>query len=134
MDVIFKDAISQEIHAASALSPLTGITATLPKPMTSGVKAEGRFGKQDFVYIVAQNAYRCPAGERLTYRFTTSSCAIHAALDICPMTPAIGAEIRGVRLSCDLPDKTVTAIGDALLLGRVVWRRPCAGAGRRAMW
>ena len=27
-----------------------GITVTLPKPMTSGAKAEGRFGKQDFVY------------------------------------------------------------------------------------
>ena len=27
-----------------------GITVTLPKPMTSGAKSEGRFGKQDFVY------------------------------------------------------------------------------------
>jgi hypothetical protein len=27
-----------------------GITVTLPKPMTSGAKAEGRFGKQDFAY------------------------------------------------------------------------------------
>ena len=28
-----------------------GITVTLPKPQTSGAKAEGRFGKQDFVYV-----------------------------------------------------------------------------------
>src|SRR5262249_33468854 len=28
-----------------------GITVTLPKPMTSGAKAAGRFGKQDFVYV-----------------------------------------------------------------------------------
>ena len=28
-----------------------GITVYLPKPMTSGAKAEGRFGKQDFVYV-----------------------------------------------------------------------------------
>src|SRR5215831_10025230 len=28
----------------------TGITVTLPKPMTSSAKSEGRFGKQDFVY------------------------------------------------------------------------------------
>ena len=42
-----------------------GIAVTLPKPMTSGAKAEGRFGKQDFVYIAAEDAYRCPAGERL---------------------------------------------------------------------
>jgi hypothetical protein len=47
-----------------------GITVTLPKPMTSGAKAAGRFGKQDFVYIVAEDVYRCPAGERLTYRFS----------------------------------------------------------------
>ena len=28
-----------------------GITVTLPKPMTSGAKSEGRFGKQDFIYL-----------------------------------------------------------------------------------
>ena len=28
-----------------------GITVTLPKPMTSNSKAEGRFGKQDFRYV-----------------------------------------------------------------------------------
>jgi transposase len=45
------------------------ITVTLPKPMTSGAKAAGRFGKQDFVYIATDDVYRCPAGERLTYRY-----------------------------------------------------------------
>src|SRR5450755_110971 len=48
-----------------------GITVTLPKPMTSSAKAAGRFGKQDFIYVAADDVYRCPAGERLTYRFTT---------------------------------------------------------------
>ena len=43
----------------------------VPKPLTSGAKAEGRFGKQDFVYSPEDDAYRCPAGERLTKRFTT---------------------------------------------------------------
>ena len=47
------------------------ITVTLPKPMTSGAKAEGRFGKQDFVYLADENAYRCPAGEKLQYRYTS---------------------------------------------------------------
>jgi Transposase DDE domain len=47
-----------------------GITVTLPKPMTSGAKADGRFGKQDFVYLPKEDVYRCPAGEKLTYRFT----------------------------------------------------------------
>jgi transposase len=48
-----------------------GITVTLPKPMTSGAKAKGRFGKQDFVYLAGDDVYRCPAGEQLTYRYTS---------------------------------------------------------------
>jgi taurine dioxygenase len=47
----------------------------------------------------------------------------NAALDIRPITPAIGAEIHGVRLSGDLPAATVTAIRDALLRHRVVFFR-----------
>src|SRR5215475_1175611 len=48
-----------------------GITVTLPKPLTSGAKSDGRFGKQDFVYLADEDVYRCPAGERLPYRYTT---------------------------------------------------------------
>jgi transposase len=48
-----------------------GIVVTLPKPMTSGAKAGGRFGKQDFVYIAAADAYRCPAGETLIHHSTS---------------------------------------------------------------
>ena len=47
-----------------------GITVTLPKPLTSGIKAKGRFGKQDFVYVAEDDVYRCPAGERLVYHST----------------------------------------------------------------
>jgi transposase len=49
-----------------------GITVTLPKPMTSNSKAEGRFGKQDFRYVAAEDVYVCPAGQRLAYSFTTA--------------------------------------------------------------
>jgi transposase len=48
-----------------------GITVTLPKPLTSGAKAAGRFGKQDFVYVAADDVYICPARERLTYRYVS---------------------------------------------------------------
>jgi hypothetical protein len=48
-----------------------GITVTLPKPMTSNSKAEGRFGKQDFRYMAKEDIYVCPAGERLAYSVTT---------------------------------------------------------------
>src|SRR5450631_2492644 len=58
---------SEEIRACEE----AGITVTLPKPMTSNAKAAGRFGKQDFVYVAADDVYVCPARERLTYRYTS---------------------------------------------------------------
>jgi alpha-ketoglutarate-dependent taurine dioxygenase len=54
---------------------------------------------------------------------TSYSRAPGASLDVCPITPAIGAEIHGVRLSGDLAAETVTAIRDALLRYRVVFLR-----------
>jgi transposase len=48
-----------------------GMTPMVPKPLTSNSKAEGRFDKRDFVYIVADDEYRCPAGQRAIKRFTT---------------------------------------------------------------
>jgi transposase len=53
-----------------ACEPL-GVTPYVPKPLTSGAKAKGRFGKQDFVYQADEDVYRCPAGEILTRRFTS---------------------------------------------------------------
>jgi Transposase DDE domain len=67
-----------------------GITVTLPKPMTSGAKSEGRFGKQDFVYLADENVYRCPAGEKLKYRFTAEEHGqkLHRYwTDACPTCP-----------------------------------------------
>ena len=57
---------SEEIACEEA-----GITVTLPKPMTSNAKAEGRFGKQDFRYVADEDIYVCPAGEKLAYHYTT---------------------------------------------------------------
>jgi hypothetical protein len=72
-----------------------GITVTLPKPQTSGNRAKGQFVKTDFRYVAADDVYICPAGERLTYRFTseekglnqrrywTSACQSCAIKDRC---------------------------------------------------
>jgi transposase len=57
---------SEEILACDQ----AGITVTLPKPLTSGSKSQGRFGKQDFRYVPAEDVYICPADARLTYRYT----------------------------------------------------------------
>jgi transposase len=48
-----------------------GVTPICPKPLTSGAKAEGRWGKQDFRYEAESDTYRCPAGEQLTRRFSS---------------------------------------------------------------
>src|SRR6202795_1000677 len=58
----------QEVRACEPL----GVTPYVPKPLTSGSKAAGRFAKQDFVYIPDEDAYRCPADQRLTWRFTSA--------------------------------------------------------------
>jgi transposase len=47
-----------------------GIAVTLPKLMTSGMEAKGRFGKQDFVYLSDEDVYRCPAGQKLKYYYS----------------------------------------------------------------
>lgn len=48
-----------------------GVTPYVPKPLTSGAKADGRFGKQDFAYLPDQDVYRCPAGALLPRHMTT---------------------------------------------------------------
>lgn len=48
-----------------------GITPLVSKPMTSSAKAEGRFDKEDFVFDPAAGEYKCPAGKRLIWRFST---------------------------------------------------------------
>jgi len=48
-----------------------GIAVTLPKPATSGMEANGKFGKHDFVYLPEEDVYRCPAGEALVYHSAT---------------------------------------------------------------
>ena len=75
-----------------------GITALVPKPLTSGSKADGRFDKRDFVYDAKRDEYRCPAGERAVWRFSTveKGLTIHkywpSACPTCPLkarcTPA----------------------------------------------
>jgi hypothetical protein len=48
-----------------------GINALVPKSHTSGNLAKGQFDKRDFRYRAAKDEYRCPAGQRAIWRFTT---------------------------------------------------------------
>jgi transposase len=65
-----------------------GITAFVAKPQTSGSKAEGRFGKQDFVYIAQDDQYRCPAGQRLIKHMTTVEDGMTLHCYWCSVCPA----------------------------------------------
>ncbi len=47
------------------------VTPTLPKPQTSSNRKKGMFVKADFVYVADEDAYMCPAGETLTWRYVT---------------------------------------------------------------
>ena len=68
-----------------------GVTAYVPSFSTSNAKAEGRFDKKDFVYKPDEDVYLCPAGRRLTYRFTTGEagkvlrCYWTAVCGDCPL-------------------------------------------------
>jgi transposase len=67
-----------------------GITVTLPKPMTSRAKAQGRFGKQDFRYVAEEDVYVCPADQRLTYRYTNEENGLarrHYWTNVCQSCP-----------------------------------------------
>ena len=110
-----------------------GITVTLPKPMTSGAKSEGRFGKQDFVYLPDEDVYRCPAGERLTYRYTNEEDGKElrrywtTACSGCPLKPQCttgrsDASRDGSTSMCSKPCSS----------GSMPTRTPCGSAARRS--
>ena len=81
-----------------------GIVPIVPKTLTSNSLADGRFDKQDFVYIAADDEYRCPAGQRAVNRFTTVEAGM--TLDVywssaCPRCPikgrCTGSDYRRIR-------------------------------------
>jgi len=47
-----------------------GITAYVPKPMTSAAKADGRFNNDAFIYDASKNEYICRAGEALIWHYS----------------------------------------------------------------
>jgi transposase len=58
---------SEEILACEE----AGITTCLPRPKTSNNQAKGQFSRGAFRYLPEEDAYACPAGERLVRRMTT---------------------------------------------------------------
>lgn len=45
-----------------------GFVPLVPKPLTSGNRAQGLFDKRDFIYVEKHDEYLCPAGQRAPWR------------------------------------------------------------------
>jgi transposase len=122
----------EEVLACEALS----VTPYVPKPLTSGAAANGRFGKQDFVYLRGDDVYRCPAGEPLSRRFTTvedgKTMHVYATTkcDACPLRPRCtsGKERRIKRweheAAIDAMQQRLDRRPDAMRLRRAVVEHP----------
>jgi transposase len=65
------------------------ITATVPRPETSGNRKKGMFVKADFAYDAESDVYRCPSGQLLTYRYTTEEDSLTLLAE---RVPALSAE------------------------------------------
>ena len=82
-----------------------GVTPYIPKANTSTNRKRGLFTKQDFTFEAEHDCYLCPAGQTLTYRFTTVEqereiryYATHACRD-CPLRPQCTRNKRGRRIT-----------------------------------
>ena len=111
-----------------------GITVTLPKPMTSGAKAQGRFGKQDFVYLpdggcLPLSGRRAPQVLLHSRRSTDSNCV---AIGPTPAEPARSS------ISCTTGhERRITRwehehVSRRCSRGSMRTRKPCASGARRS--
>jgi transposase len=122
----------EEILACEAI----GVMPFVPKTLTSGAKAEGRFGKQDFIYIPEDDTYGCPAGERLTRHYTSveHGMDLHVywttACPACPLKPqcTTGTERRIKRWEheavIDAMQERLDRMPDAMLVRRQTVEHP----------
>jgi ribosomal protein L14E/L6E/L27E len=109
-----------------------GITVTLPKPMTSNSKAEGRFGKQDFRYVAEDDVYICPAGEKLTASRTRKRDWSYAATGPTPARAAPSSTAALLARSDGSPDGSMSTFSMRCSAGSMSILRRCANGVRRS--
>ncbi len=108
----------------------------MPRPATSGYAAKGMYVKADFTYDAGRDVYVCPAGEDLTYRYTTEERGIQLrrywinACQTCPLRSkcTTGTERRITRWEHErLVDDMGNRLGrdpDAMALRRCTVEHP----------
>jgi transposase len=109
------------------------ITVTLPKPMTSNSKAEGRFGKQDFRYMTKEDVYICPPARGSPIpsrpRRMDWSCA---ATRPRPVGTAPSSTVAPPVRSDGSPDGSTSTFSRRCSAGSTNIRRRCACGVRRS--
>ena len=102
--------------------------------MTSGAKAEGRFGKQDFVYQPAADVYRCPAGETLKYHYTQRRERSDATSLLDHRLPELPdqAPVHASQRAPDHPPGSMSISSKPCSGGSTRTPRPCATGARRS--
>jgi len=95
-----------------------GVSAYVAKPLTSANTARGLYGKERFRYDPQKNCYTCPAGQTLTYRFTSDEAGRATAYyrttacRACPLKPQCTRN-RGnrsiTRLGCEEVQEAMAA-------------------------
>jgi len=95
-----------------------GVSAYVAKPLTSANTARGLYGKERFRYDPQRNCYTCPAGQTLTYRFTSDEAGRATAYyrttacGKCPLKPKCTRN-RGnrtiTRLGCEEVQEAMAA-------------------------
>ena len=120
---------SKEIRACEE----AGITVTLPKPMTSNSKAEGRYGKQDFRYVAAEDVYVCPADESSpaahTTRKTDWSCAATGPM----LARAVSSsKVALPARSVGSPDGNTSIFSKLCSAGSMSTQRRCGSGAKRS--
>ena len=112
-----------------------GITVTLPKPLTSGNRSKGRFVKQDFRYVVSDDIYVCPAGARLSNRFTTQEKGL--TLSRYSSNACLTCVIKDQCTTARQPDSAGSRVGNMNIClrpssgGWTSTRRRCASDAKR---
>ena len=105
------------------------MTPLVPRPLTSANEALGLFTKDDFVYEPGADAYRCPAGEWLTYRSTTVELGRSiknyrtSACGRCALKPRCTRNKDGRKITRWVSEHLLEAMEDRLRRARALFAR-----------